>query len=190
MGKIEDSLDAAFTNAVSKPMPKSIGARVRFLLSKEKTDNPAEAARLLGEKLGCHQRTVERYRDDQVKKPKPDTAGKIEDLTRKLWQPKVRADRAKKAATSAGIRVSLRARFGFTAAPGTTNDARQRRITRTLPPEYAEALFNARQAGASEDDLGQILADGLAEVYFTDGGTRAAGLAVTLDDLDYLTLQY
>ncbi len=58
MGKIADGLDAAFASAVTKPMPKSVGARVRFLLSKEKTDNKAEAARAVAEKLGCHQRTV------------------------------------------------------------------------------------------------------------------------------------
>ncbi len=171
-------------------MPKSVGARVRFLLSKEKTDNKAEAARAVAEKLGCHQRTVERYRDDKVKHPKPEIAQKIEEETRKLWQPKVRAKRAQQAATTTGLKVELRARFGFTAAPGTTNDPRLRRIARTLPPEYAQALFDARQAGASEEELGQIVADGLADVYFTDGGTRAAGLSVQLDDLDYITIKY
>ncbi|MEU6405339.1 terminal protein TpgA1 [Streptomyces sp. NPDC046985] len=190
MGTIADSLDAAFAGAVSKPMPKSVGARVRFLLSKEKADSKTEAARKLAEKLDCHPRTVERYRDDKIKNPNPEIADRIEKLTRQLWQPKVRADRAKKAATTGGIRLSLRGRFGFTAAPGTTNESRQRRITKTLPAEYAAALFDARQAGADEDDLAQIVADGLAEVYFTDGGTRAAGLSVTLDDLDYLTIRY
>lgn len=37
----------------------------------------------------------------------------------------------------------------------------------------------------------QIIAEGLKDVYFQDGGTRATGLSdVTLNDIDYLDLDY
>ncbi|WP_406729201.1 hypothetical protein [Streptomyces sp. GD-15H] len=40
------------------------------------------------------------------------------------------------------------ARFGFTAAPGTTDDARLRPLTLALPPQHAARLFDAQAAGA------------------------------------------
>lgn len=37
----------------------------------------------------------------------------------------------------------------------------------------------------------QIIAEGLKEIYFQDGGSRATGLSdVTLNDIDYLDLDY
>jgi len=185
MGTISSSIEAAYQNAVSKHIPVTIGARVRFLLKQEKLDNPAEAARSLALKLGCHPRTVERYRDDKVKKPKPEIADKVEARTRAAWQPLVRKKKIKQAATG-GARVEMRARWGFTAAPGTTNDPRMRRIAKKLPATYIQALFDAHAAGASESELEQILSEAMGEAYFTDGGARAQGLTTAIDDLDYV----
>ncbi|MFE9404844.1 telomere-protecting terminal protein Tpg [Streptomyces sp. NPDC006530] len=67
--------------------------------------------------------------------------------------PQVRAKARKKAATTGGIVISTRARFGFTAASGTTDDARIRDITQALPPTFADQLFSAREQGANEDQL-------------------------------------
>ncbi|SNT44350.1 hypothetical protein SAMN05216252_1268 [Actinacidiphila glaucinigra] len=53
------------------------------------------------------------------------------------WQPQVRARARQAAATTGGIVIDTRARLGFTAAPGSTDDARLRLITQTLPPVYA-----------------------------------------------------
>ena len=83
-------------------------------------------------------------------------------------------------------RSETRARFGFTAAPGTTDDGRMRRLTQSLPPEYAGRLFSAREQGASERELERIAAEGLQEVYFKDGGRRAGGLTVEFTDIDYI----
>jgi hypothetical protein len=52
--------------------------------------------------------------------------------------------------------IDTRARFGFTAAPGTTDDARLRHLTIALPPQYAARLFDAQEAGASEQQLRDI----------------------------------
>ncbi|MGY1582027.1 hypothetical protein [Streptomyces sp. MN13] len=40
--------------------------------------------------------------------------------------------------------------FEFTAAPGTTDDARIRDITQALLPVFADRLFTAREQGATE----------------------------------------
>ncbi len=90
------------------------------------------------------------------------------------------------AATSQGIVIETRARFGFTAAPGTTDDGRMRRLTQVLPPGYAARLFSARDQGASERELERIAAEGLQEVYFKDGGRRAGDLTVEFTDIDYI----
>lgn len=76
-------------------------------------------------------------------------------------QPRIRAEARKGAATSTGLVVDTRARFGFTAAPGTTDDARIRHLTIALPPHYVARLFDAQDAGASERQLREIAAEGL-----------------------------
>ncbi|ELS50278.1 hypothetical protein STVIR_8758 [Streptomyces viridochromogenes Tue57] len=77
------------------------------------------------------------------------------------------------------------ARFGYTAPIGTTDDGRFRRLTVHLPT-YAQRLFNARDAGASDQQMRQIIAEGFKDIYFQDNGTRALGL----NDIDYLDLDY
>ncbi|WEH38050.1 hypothetical protein [Streptomyces sp. AM 2-1-1] len=90
---------------------------------------------------------------------------------------------------STGIRVETRARFGFTAAAGSSDDGRIRRLTQPLPPRYAARLFGARAAGARDEDLQAVIAEGLQDQYFQDGGRRAAGLHVQFTDIDYLDIQ-
>ncbi|MFI8345675.1 telomere-protecting terminal protein Tpg [Streptomyces sp. NPDC085639] len=67
--------------------------------------------------------------------------------TRARWQPVVRGRRRQEAATSTGITVETRARFGYSTPVGTTDDGRVRRLTFHLPAAYAQRLFDAR-AGA------------------------------------------
>ncbi|MFJ5850850.1 telomere-protecting terminal protein Tpg [Streptomyces sp. NPDC092903] len=187
MGLIEDRLEEAVDRAYSQPIPKSIGARVRFLLKQEKGLSRADAARAVAEKLGKSQRTVERYRDDQIKTAKPETASLIEAEVNKAWQPLVKAKKLQAAITSSGIKVDVRGKFGFKSPKGTTNDPRYRRLTRRLDAATAAALYEAKQAGANEDELAQIVADGLRDDYFTDGGTRAQSLqSVALQQIDHI----
>jgi hypothetical protein len=59
------------------------------------------------------------------------------------------------------------------------------------PPAYAQRLFDARHTGAGDQQMRAIIAEGLKEIYFQDGGARAMGLSdVTLNDIDYLDLDY
>lgn len=185
MGVIGDSLDQATQNVTTRPAPKSAGARMRFLVKRASGSTKAVA-----QALGITQRTVERYVNDTFKRPRPELAARLEAEVRRQWQPLVKRRAAKKAATSTGITIEARARFGFTAAPGTTDDSRLRLITQHLPPSYARRLFNARAGGATEAQLREIVAEGLQEQYFKDRGRRAPGLLVEFTDIDYVELDY
>ncbi|GGL17969.1 hypothetical protein GCM10010094_93560 [Streptomyces flaveus] len=89
----------------------------------------AKGTRAAAQTLGISQRTVERYLKGQIKQPRPDLAARLADEVRRRWEPRVRERAKKQAATTGGIVIETRARFGFTAAPGTTDDARIRLIT-------------------------------------------------------------
>ncbi|MEV0494487.1 telomere-protecting terminal protein Tpg [Streptomyces atratus] len=184
MGILGDSLDKATAGAATRPIPKSAGAQMRFLVKQYK------GTRAVAELLGISQRTVERYVKDQFKKPHADLAVRLADQVRSRWQPRVKEKAKKQAATSTGIVVETRARFGFTAAPGTTDDGRIRLITQHLPPQYAARLFDAQAAGATDQQLQAVVAEGLQEQYFKDRGRRAEGLLVEFTDIDYVELDF
>jgi transcriptional regulator with XRE-family HTH domain len=184
VGKIEDGLDKAEQRALTRPIPKSTQARARFLVKQLKT------TRAVAELLGVSQRSVERYLTGERRHPPKTIADRIEQEVRRRWQPRVRARAAQRAATQTGITVETRARFGFTAAPGSTDDPRLRRITEHLPPDYAARLFDAHAAGATERQLEGIIAEGLQEMYFKDRGRRAQGLEVDFTGIDYIELDY
>ncbi|ORT60893.1 DNA-binding protein [Streptomyces sp. CB03238] len=185
MGILGESLERATANAFTRPIPKSAGAQVRFLVKSEKGSTRAVARR-----LGVSQRTVERYVKNQIRHPRPELAARLVEEVRKSWQPRVRRRAREAAATTGGIVIETRARFGFTAAPGSTDDSRLRLITQHLPPEYAARLFEAQEAGAEEQRLREIAAEGLQEQYFKDRGRRAQGLHVEFTDIDYVELDF
>ncbi|MDI1455382.1 helix-turn-helix transcriptional regulator [Streptomyces sp. ATE26] len=180
MGLVSDGLDRATQRAFTRPIPKSAGAQMRYLVKQLK------GTRQVAVLLGVSQRTVERYVKDQIRRPRPDLAVRLADAVRARWQPRVREQARRQAATSTGIIVDTRARFGFTAAPGSTDDARIRHLTLALPPAFAARLFDAQQAGASEQQLREITAEGLGETYFRDSGRRAHGLEVEFTDVEQL----
>ncbi|MEU3733724.1 XRE family transcriptional regulator [Streptomyces sp. NPDC033538] len=178
-----DSLDRALEKAFTRPAPKSAQAQMKYLVKQLKGTKAAAQA------LGVSQRTVERYVTGKLKRPRQDLRARLESEVKKRWQPQVRAKARQKAATTTGIVVSTRARFGFEAAGGTTDDARIRDVTQALPPEYAAQLFTAREQGAGEDQLRQIAADGLARMYFRANNSRAHGLDVEFTDVERLDIE-
>ncbi|MDH3038978.1 helix-turn-helix transcriptional regulator [Streptomyces sp. TRM75561] len=182
MGIVDDGLNKAVQQAFTRPIPKSAGAQMRYLVKQLK------GTRAVAQQLGVSQRTVERYVKDQIRRPRADLAQRLADAVRERWQPRVRAQARKRAATSTGVVVDVRARFGFTAAPGTTDDARIRHLTLALPPQHAARLFNAQDAGASEQQLRELAGQALGEVYFRDGGRRAHGLDVEFTDIEQLEI--
>ncbi|MFJ4519163.1 telomere-protecting terminal protein Tpg [Streptomyces sp. NPDC088816] len=148
-----------------------------------------KGTRAVADALGISQRIVERYVKDQIRRPRADLAQRLEEAVRACWQPRIRERARRQAATSTGLIVDTRARFGFTAAPGTTDDARIRHLTLALPPQYAARLFDAQESGASEQQLRDIAAEGLGEIYFRDGGRRAHGLEIEFTDVEQLEFE-
>ncbi|MFC9161988.1 telomere-protecting terminal protein Tpg [Streptomyces fungicidicus] len=170
MSLFGDGLDAAVQKAFTRPAPKTAPAQMRYLVRQLK------GTRAVAQMLRISQRTVERYVKEQIKKPRPDLAARLEREVKKRWQPQVRARARQKAATTGGIVIDTRARLGYTAPIGSTDESRVRHLTVALPPQHAARLFDAQQAGAGDQQLQQIAADALREVYFQDGGRRAGSL--------------
>ncbi|MER6103771.1 XRE family transcriptional regulator [Streptomyces sp. NPDC001832] len=184
-GEIEDAIERADRESFTQEPPKTLKGQVNYLMKQLKT------TKAVAQELGVSQRSVERYRKGERKHPPKDITDRINAAVRSRWQPQVRKRRQRQAATTGGITVETRARFGYTAPVGTTDDGRFRRLTVHLPPEYAQRLFDARDAAASDQQMRGIIAEGFKEVYFQDGGGRAMGLSdVEINDIDYLDLDY
>ncbi|TWV46019.1 XRE family transcriptional regulator [Streptomyces misionensis] len=176
-----DGLEAAVQKAFTRPAPKSAPAQMRYLVKQLK------GTKAVAQLLRVSQRTVERYVKNQIKKPRPDLAARLEREVKKRWQPQIRAKARQTAATTGGIVIDTRARIGYTAPIGSTDDARLRHLTIALPPRYAARLFDAQQAGADDQRLQQIAAEGLKEVYFQDSGRRAGSLEeVRFTDVEHV----
>ncbi|MGW9191719.1 telomere-protecting terminal protein Tpg [Streptomyces rubiginosohelvolus] len=185
MGEIEDAIERADREAFTREPPKTLKGQIGYLLKQ------MGSAKAVARELGVTADSVNRYRRGARKHARADVAAKIDDAVRTRWQPQVRKRRQRQAATTGGITVETRARFGYTAPVGTTDDGRFRRLTVHLPATYAQRLFDARDAGASEGEMRGIVADGLKDVYFQDGGSRATGLSdVEINDIDYLDLDF
>ncbi|MGW7592385.1 telomere-protecting terminal protein Tpg [Streptomyces sp. G9] len=185
MGEIEDAIERADREAFTREPPKTLKGQIGYLLRQ------MGSAKAVARELGVTADSVNRYRRGARKHARADVAAKIDDAVRTRWQPQVRKRRQRQAATTGGITVETRARFGYTAPIGTTDDGRFRRLTVHLPATYAQRLFDARNAGASEREMRGIVADGLKDVYFQDGGSRATGLSdVEINDIDYLDLDF
>ncbi|PSK68024.1 DNA-binding protein [Streptomyces sp. CS149] len=185
MGEIEDAIERADRERFTREPPKTLKGQIGYLLRQ------MGSAKAVAAELGVTADSVNRYRRGARKHARADVAAKIDDAVRQRWQPLVRKRRQEQAATTGGITVETRARFGYTAPVGTTDDGRFRRLTVRLPPAYAQRLFDARNTGASDQEMRKIIAEGFKEIYFQDGGDRAAGLSdVTLNDIDYLDLDY
>ncbi|WP_369192966.1 telomere-protecting terminal protein Tpg [Streptomyces djakartensis] len=181
MSTFGDGLDAAVRRAFTRPAPKSAPARMRYLVRQLK------GTRQVAQLLRVSQRTVERYVRNQIKKPRPDLAARLEREVNRRWQPQVRARARQRAATTGGIVIDTRARIGYTAPIGTTDEDRLRHLTVALPPQYAARLFEAREQGAPDQRLREITAEGLKEIYFQDSGRRAGQLEeVRFTDIEHV----
>ncbi|TXS40061.1 telomere-protecting terminal protein Tpg [Streptomyces sp. OR43] len=181
MSMFADSLDQAVQRAFTRPAPKSAGAQMRYLVKQYK------GTRAVAQLLRISQRTVERYVKDQIKKPRPDLAARMDREVKARWQPHIRAKAKERAATTGGIVIDTRARLGYTAPIGSTDQDRIRHLTVALPPQYAARLFDAQEAGTTDQQLQEIAAEALKEIYFQDSGRRAGSLEeVRFTDIEHL----
>jgi transcriptional regulator with XRE-family HTH domain len=184
-----DAIEAALLRGDADYFTRRIPARpltqMKELLKAEKGNTKAVADR-----LGISRRQVERYLAGKAKTPRRELSAALVREVTKVWQPRIKQQARKRAAASGGITVETRARFGYTAPVGTTDDPRERRLTVHLPPAYAQRLFDAQQQGLGDQALRDIVAEGLQEVYFKDGGTRAGGLEVEMTDVRYFDVSF
>lgn len=183
-GEIDDAIERADREGFTRQPPKTLAGRINYLLRQ------LGSAKAVAAELGVTADSVNRYRRGTRKHPPKDIAAKIDDAVRTRWQPGVRKRRRQRAA-AAGITVETRAAFGYKAAGGSTDEPRFRRLTVRLPSAYARRLFDARDQGATDQKMREIIAEGLKEVYFQDGGRRAGDLyEVEMKNIDYLDLEY
>ncbi|MEU9791309.1 XRE family transcriptional regulator [Streptomyces sparsogenes] len=184
MSLFGDGLDAAVQKAFTRPAPKSAGARMRYLVKQLK------GTKAVAELLGISRRQVERYVKDEAKHPRKQLAALMEREVTARWQPRIRAKAREKAATTGGIVIDTRARIGYMAPIGSTDEDRLRHLTVGLPPQYAARLFQAQEQGANDQRLREIAAEGLKEVYFQDNGRRAGQLEeVRFTDVEHLEFE-
>ncbi|MFI1808495.1 telomere-protecting terminal protein Tpg [Streptomyces californicus] len=184
MSLIGDGLNKAVQKAFTRPAPKSAGAQMRYLVKQ------LGGTKAVAQMLRVSQRTVERYVKNQIKKPRPDLAERLDREVKQRWQPQIRAKARAKAASTHGIMIDVRARLGYTAPIGSTDQDRIRHLTLALPPQYAARLFDAQEQGATDDRLQEIAAEALKEVYFQDGGRRASSLdEVRFTDIEHLEFE-
>lgn len=137
--------------------------------------------------LGVSQRTVQRWvtrKPGARRPPGPLQVRAIEKAVLARWQPRIRA-RRRAQAEAEGFVFHTRARFGFAAPAGGSDDPRVRRITQYLPREVARELFAAQDAGGGEQQQLVILARALGHAYFRDGGRRAHGLYTAFSDVEF-----
>ncbi|MFF4291388.1 telomere-protecting terminal protein Tpg [Streptomyces sp. NPDC001633] len=161
--------------AWTAPIPRTVGGQARFL-ARQFSGSKAARARAVAAILGVAPRTAERYMDNKIKKPHADVAARLERAVNDRWQPRNVAGARKAAADTKGLMIEIDARIGYRGAPGTTDEDRVRHLTVALPPYWAGKLLDSQAAGANEDDLREVAAAALREVYFQDDGQRAHGL--------------
>ncbi|MER6105116.1 helix-turn-helix domain-containing protein [Streptomyces sp. NPDC001832] len=179
MGQIERGLERALR---TRPIPSSTGARLRFLLATHRG-----STRKVATMLGVSQRTVQRWVTKQPgarRPPGPMHSRVIEEAVLARWQPRIRA-RRRAQAEAEGFVFHTRARFGFAAPAGSSDDPRVRWITQDLPGEVARELFAARDAGAGEQQQLVILARALGHAYFREWGRRAHGLHISFSNVEF-----
>ncbi len=104
MGIVGDSLNRAVQQAFTRPIPKSAGAQMRYLVKQ------LTGTRAVAEALGVSQRTVERYVKDQIRRRRADLAQRL-----RLRPVGVRG--ARHQADSAPRRTAARGTASSTAGP-------------------------------------------------------------------------
>ncbi len=184
MGEIDDAIERADRESFTRQPPKTLQARINFLIKQLKTTKAVAA------ELGVSQRSAERYRKDERKHPPKNTTAKIDDAVRRRWQPQIRKRRRKQAVTT-GItgRPGPGSATPHPSAPPTTHASAA--SPSVCPRPTPNASFNARDAGAGDQQLRQIIAEGFKDVYFQNSGNRATALTdITPNDIDYLDIDY
>lgn len=183
-GGILAALAAAERKVFTRPVPKSATAQVKLVLTRTK-----ESAKGLAARLGVSRRTVERYRAGKLTRPHKRLRAALAEEAESHWQPQVKAQAREQASTSGGMTVSVVAYFGFTAS-GSSDDGRERYITTAISPTYAAQILRLQEEGATDDELHPVVAEAVTESYFTEWGTRAAGLRADMTHVKSIEFEF
>ncbi|MGW2785950.1 telomere-protecting terminal protein Tpg [Streptomyces populi] len=176
---VSEALDIADQRHWTKKPPRLHSDRLRYLLRQL---GPHETAGRLG--LPPHNLETT-----------PITDGlrlAIDREVRRIWQiterQQVHGDLVR---DNAQIVVRFRARFGFSAARGSSNDSRLRFLAPQLLPSHTAELFAARHRDAEEEEMRRILGDAIGAAYFFHRlGPHQTQAAVAITDLDFVEFRY
>ncbi|MGW2051938.1 telomere-protecting terminal protein Tpg [Streptomyces sp. NPDC001858] len=182
--KLFDGLGRAERALFTRPAPKSARAQMKFLLTRAKGSTTAVA-----ERLGISRRTVERYRSGAARKPQKRLQEALVQETEAQWQPQVKAQARQRAVTSGRLVISCRAFFGF-GPEGSSDAGRVRDIMTAVSPMHADLILAARESGATDDELHELVAEAIADAYFRREGGGRAGLHVELKDIEWLDISF
>lgn len=182
--KIMDGFARAERALFTRPAPKSPRAQMKFLRKREKGSTKS-----LAERLGISRKTVQRYLSGASTKPNKRLQEALTQETESEWQPQVKAQARQRAASSGGLVISCRAYFGF-GPEGTSDAGRVRDVSVAVSLSHARAILAAREAGATDDDLHDLVADAIADAYFRQGGGGRAGLEVQFADVEWLNIRF
>ncbi|MFI9176074.1 telomere-protecting terminal protein Tpg [Streptomyces lincolnensis] len=182
--KLFDGLRRAEQAVLTRPAPKSARAQMKFLLTRTEGSTTAVA-----ERLGVSRRTVERYRSGAATKPQKRLQKALVQETEARWQPQVRAHARQRSVTSGGLVISCRASFGF-GPEGTSDAGRMRDIMTAVSPLHADLILTARDSGATDDGLHNLVAEAIADAYFRKHGGGRAGLHVEFKDVERLDISF
>ncbi|MCX5589619.1 telomere-protecting terminal protein Tpg [Streptomyces erythrochromogenes] len=121
-----------------------------------------------------------------------ETCQAIDREVRRIWQLTERqALHGTLVRNNAQVIVRFRARFGFSAARGSSNDSRLRFLAPQLLPQHAADLFAARHRDAGEAELRRILGDAIGAAYFFRRlGPHQTQAAAAINDLDFVEFRY
>ncbi|MFF2148781.1 telomere-protecting terminal protein Tpg [Kitasatospora sp. NPDC058190] len=189
--EIDEGLECAER---TRPIPVHLNTRVKFLwekVAKNDTKRLAQAASVSVRTAQRWAHALTALAAGELTGDIPMTkanAAKVERAVRAAWQPRVK-QRVRRDAEKNGFMLHIQATFGYSAAGGSTDDPRPRMITQKMPGSVAQRLYEARDAGASQDEQERILAEGLREHYFKDNGHRARGLDVELNDIAWMDVE-
>ncbi|MFD9044592.1 telomere-protecting terminal protein Tpg [Streptomyces bottropensis] len=167
--KLFEGLGRAERALFTRPAPKSPRAQMKFLLTRAKGSTAAVA-----ERLGVSRRTVERYRSGAVKRPQKRLQAALVEEAESQWQPQVKAQARQRAAASGGLVISCRAYFGF-GPEGSSDAGRMRDVMTAVSPTHARLILTARENGATDDDLHEMVSEAIADAYSArrEAGARA-----------------
>lgn len=132
--------------------------------------------REVAELLGVHPETVRRYLKGLRKHPPAAFADRLETAVRRLYRPRPRISPAQvdAAMCARGLRVNVRASFGFSRTGGrSSDDARERWLNEDLTREASRDLVAAWRASDGTRAL-EIVSEGVTKAYFRfDHGMEA-----------------